>query len=262
MELAHENNSNIHGYEAKLEELSPAWIKAIRHISHYAAKRWGYCQKTYKTIASEIGLSERLVEEVVRFLKNLGCASVKRQGRNPSRIYISDHIIDFVKSKFSSLCGTNVERTPNTIYKNKSNASDAIVDNTPRPEPPPPSRESQIVQAMIPLDLKPKDGSSIYHEIVKHQTPLEVVKRAVERVISYSARKQVKSNGALMRTILRDMVTKEERVNMPIGDCGRARALKQLQQTEKRLRELERAQYTAPPEGFFEKMKKALGGKK
>lgn len=91
--------------------LSLTQKSVVRHISYYARMQWGYCQKTYKTIAKECGCSIATVKRIMSYMKSAGLATIRRMGRNPSQITVTEELIRVFNKR------ANEEPTkPHTIY--------------------------------------------------------------------------------------------------------------------------------------------------
>ncbi len=97
---------------------SPTEIVIARHIAHYANKAYGYCVKTYKTMAKEKDVCLKTIYRTVKKLKELGMARIVRNGRNPSQLYITKKIKELFSVKTTNV-QTKSKRTPNTINKKK-----------------------------------------------------------------------------------------------------------------------------------------------
>jgi DNA-binding transcriptional regulator YhcF (GntR family) len=117
--LSNHYNNTPPSLTAQLHALSDLEQTIIRHVTYYASKAWGYCQKTYKTISDETGISVATVERVMRLLKSLNLASIRRMGRLPSRITVAESLKAWVSQRFCSREGTVRERKPLSIYKSK-----------------------------------------------------------------------------------------------------------------------------------------------
>lgn len=148
MECVATNKSNIHA----LHELTQLQFNILRHLSYYASKSWGFCRKTYQTIADELGCSLSTVEHAISKFKKTLDVIVKNGGCTASRIYIPDwikqyfcnlrdncgikHYIPYIKTKKTYVCrdaGKEMQdnQKPNTENKpdeGKKNAYKELED--------------------------------------------------------------------------------------------------------------------------------------
>lgn len=92
--------------------------EVARHISYYANKAWGFCQKTFETIATECGCSLKTVDRTMRKLKKEGVAQIKRMGQLASRISVLKKFREFLfKRRNGDVTGRPIPYILNTKQK-------------------------------------------------------------------------------------------------------------------------------------------------
>lgn len=166
---------------AALLELSEDGKKVALHIATYAAKEWGHCQKTYKTIARELDCCIKTVARVMRILKKYGIATIKRMGRKPSHIVVVDKFLSFfnkrpnrVQTKPPILYNKRkkiINRADDSFLHKSDSVSDKLTDN-----------DLLIMSDLESLDLTLMSKMTILSEIKRLKLPRRAVLMAASTV--------------------------------------------------------------------------------
>lgn len=131
---AHKKSKKSILYET-LSKLTSTQKKVAKHITYYANKRWGYCEKTYRTIARECDCSVRTVEYVMHALKSAGLATIKRMGQAASRIKVISGLFKAFNN-LRDVCGSEsgllyINKRKNNNYVKNDKNTDAEISAKP-----------------------------------------------------------------------------------------------------------------------------------
>lgn len=192
--------------------LSDIQKTVARHISYYAKKQFGHCQKTFRTIAAECACSYVTVRRTVKALTDAGLMELKRMGRRPPHIKVIDKLFDFLSSKNKRALKEhsnepilyikkekNINRVDDSFLHKNDSISDKLTNN-----------DLLIMSDLESLDLTLRSNMTILSEIKRLKLPSRAVLLAVEVTLAAknkvlrAAGNKVFNTGAFFMSVLRN----------------------------------------------------------
>lgn len=179
------------------EKLTPNQIRVARHILFYANKSWGYCLKSYQTIANELRVSYSTVFRTIQILKEhlIRCYRIPNR---PSKIYANPEL----KAAFSKPVNINdspmtVPDTPSLYIKKEKDIERTIDKPAPRSKP-----KNCFASVLFSLSLSLKEVRIFLKLIKTRRIDLETLKQSADELRQYIRDRNVDNKGGLLRTIL------------------------------------------------------------
>jgi len=189
----------ISNLQAQLHSLTQLEQKILRHLIYYASKSWGYCRKSYKTIADELGCSRDKIYSLIKKLKPLG---VETEHRGPSTPIIC--VAKELKEAFLSLfafnydASTTLEQPIPYIDKYKNN-NIVIVGAKPKKQKP----ESALFKPFRALGLTAKEVVVFLNLIRRNKIALTTIFETIKVVAKAKKEKAIHTSiGAYFRAVL------------------------------------------------------------
>lgn len=181
--------------------LSDIQKTVARHISYYAKKQFGHCQKTFRTIAAECECSYATVRRTVKALTDAGLMELKRMGRRPPHIRVFDKLFDFLSSKSKRALEEHSNEPVLYIKREKNiNRVDDFLDDV----------DKKVHADILELSLNKTSAKTVIREIKRLKLARRAVLLAVGATLSAknkalrAAGNKVFNTGAFFMSVLRN----------------------------------------------------------
>lgn len=198
------SENEIAQYIEILKTLTPSEVLILNHICFYANKSWGFCLKSYKTIAAELKISKQTVYRAMLKLKDW-ILELRSGGPTASKIFVKDSVLkQVVQHQNQNVYAMSTVEPPTLYLKNIIDQCDETsVESFKSLEP---KKKEEGFSALRKLGLSLVEAGILWAYIKTNKIPPEVTQESILAVTKEKVRgenkKSIRSIGAYFRAVL------------------------------------------------------------